>query len=378
MYIKYEEIIVKDLPQESEFDFESHGQNALNEYIEVRQRYESFAKVIHSILQEALNYKSIRVHSIEARAKEANSFFKKTIKPSESDPNKPKYQNPLREITDLAGARVITFFLRTIEVVEKIISDEFQVLEIIDKTNILQEQERFGYQSIHYIVRLRENRTSLPEYSAFTGLVGEIQVRTILQHSWAEIEHDIQYKSVATIPSSIKRRFMSLAGLLEIADREFQAIQKEDERIRIEARKSVEAGRLEDVEITPDALKVYLDKRLGSDGRMSEFSYELLARDLRHMGFTTFQQLDECARPYDGDYLSRIFYGNRQGQITRFEMELLASMGENYIQRHPWANELWFPGSCRSKLDRFIQDGITIGCYCPDNKNIQNTPVGET
>lgn len=117
-------------------------------------------------------------------------------------------------------------------------------------------------------------------------------MRTILQHAWAEIEHDIQYKSVETIPSLIRRRFMSLAGLLEIADREFQAIQNEDEQLRQEARISVVEGQLEKVEITPDALKAYLDKTLGSDGRMTDWSYQWTARMLRRMGFTNFKQID--------------------------------------------------------------------------------------
>src|SRR5262249_19774054 len=108
----------------------------------------------------------------------------------------------------------------------------------------------------------------------YRDLVAEIQVRTVLQHAWAEIQHDIQYKSVTTIPVAIRRRFMALAGLLEIADREFQAIQDDDERLRQDARKSVDAGKLENVEITPDALKAYLDKRLGPDGRITSSAYD--------------------------------------------------------------------------------------------------------
>ena len=63
-------------------------------------------------------------------------------------------------------------------------------------------------------------------------------------HAWAEIEHDIQYKSTETIPRLIRRRFMSLAGMLEIADREFQAIQDEDQSVRQNARNAVESGAL--------------------------------------------------------------------------------------------------------------------------------------
>src|SRR5262249_23133168 len=153
------------------------------------------------------------------------------------------------QITDLAGVRIITFFPRTIGQVDETLRHEFTILERIDKTDLLIREEKLGYQSLHYVVALQPNRLSLPEYSRYAGLRAEIQVRTILQHAWAEIEHDIQYKSVEVIPTPIRRRFMTLAGLLEIADREFQAIQNEDEQIRQEARRSVQAGRLEEVEI---------------------------------------------------------------------------------------------------------------------------------
>ena len=88
------------------------------------------------------------------------------------------------------------------------------VHEKSNKADTLQLEERFGYQSVHYLVALKEDRTSLSEYLQYKGLIAEIQVRTILQHAWAEIEHDIQYKSSETIPQPIRRRFMQLAGLL--------------------------------------------------------------------------------------------------------------------------------------------------------------------
>lgn len=218
-------------------------------------------------------------------------------------------------------------------------------------------------------MKLKPSRTNLPEYGRFKGLTAEIQVRTILQHAWAEIEHDIQYKSVETIPVSIRRRFMALAGLLEIADREFQAVQDEDERLRQEARRAVQQGELARVEITPDALKAYLDKKLGSDGRMTAFSYDYTARLLYKLGFTNFEQIEECMANYDDDLVSKAVRGTRQGQLTRFEFQLLASMGEIYIERHLWATEDWFVQGSREHLQKMRQAGIQIGSYDPLKRN---------
>jgi hypothetical protein len=78
--------------------------------------------------------------------------------------------------------------------------------------------------------KMNTTRSGLAEYQSYKDLKLEVQVRTILQHAWAEMEHDIQYKSPNAIPTLIKRRFIALAGLLEIADREFQTLQDENER----------------------------------------------------------------------------------------------------------------------------------------------------
>jgi len=352
------------------FDFESHRLQAIEKYQKVRPLYTEYANVIRNVLSEAFNAQLIKIHSIEARAKAIDRFGDKAATPSPDDPNKPYYPNPLSDITDLAGIRVIVFFPRTLDMVDSIIRTQFDVIEKSDKTLILLKEEKFGYGSIHYLVRLTDNRINLLEYSRFKNLVAEIQIRTILQHSWAEIEHDIQYKAVETIPITIRRRFMALAGLLEIADREFQAIQDEDEKLRTEARKSVQEGKLDQVEITPDALKTYLDKKLGADGRMTEFSYQWTAKLLHKLGFVDFKDIDECISGYDNDRLSRILWGTRQGQLTRFEYLLLTGMGENFIKFHLWKNQDWFVNSYQKNLEKFRQADIAIGSYLPTNRRL--------
>ena len=288
------------------------------------------------------------------------SFGTKASKPSELDPDQPKYPNPLSDITDLAGVRVITFFPKTAEAAGKVVRREFEVVDFIDKAALL-DDDRLGYMSAHFLVRLASQRLSLPEYSLYKDLVCELQIRTVLQHAWAEIEHDIQYKATSTIPSQIRKRFTALAGLLEIADREFQAIQDEDARIRSEARKSVEKGHFAGVEITPDALKTYLDRKYGSDARMNEFSYQLAAERVRTLGFEAIEELDKVITPYDDDKISRILWGVRQGQLTRFEDVLLAALGQRFVQQHPWSELDWFQDRCRRFLEVLQQNSITVG-----------------
>lgn len=351
------------------FDFEAHRRQAVDEYSRVRGLYADFATTLEKILRDSLREASIKVQSVESRAKSVGSFAVKAVTPSEADPNRPKYDRPLEQITDLAGVRVITFFPLTVAQVCGLIEREFVVRERIDKGEELFQQERFGYQSVHYLVQLSDTRLSLSEYQRFRGLIAEIQVRTVLQHAWAEIEHDIEYKSTAVIPRVIRRRFADLAGLLEIADREFQSIQNQDAILREEAVRDVERGSLQEVEVTPFSLKAYLDKKLGSDARVSDFSYQWTAKWLRALGFAKLSQVDDCISSYNDDSVSRAATGTRQGQISRFELMLLAGMGEAYIERHPLArsdaNEGYKTWLARS-LDKLRQAGIPIGSYVPE------------
>lgn len=353
--------------EQQEFDFDAHKDQAVREYRAVRPRYEVFANNLRNILREALIVENIQIHSIEARAKDLESFGIKASKPSDENPNLPKYTNPLSEITDLAGVRVIAFLPKTLHAIEKLLSEQFQVIERTDKGQELSDQGKFGYQSIHFLVRLAPARAILPEYSSCRDLTAEIQVRTILQHAWAELEHDIQYKSYTVIPKSIRRRFTALAGLLEIADREFQAIQDEDQQQRSTARESIATGTLDTVEITPDALMAYADKRLGPDGRMREWSYSWMAGLLKKLGFKNFDQVEKCIAGYNDDQISRIIWGTRLGQLSRLEEMLFAGMGETFIKRHYYANEEWFKHRRARHLETLREAGVAIGAYTPDD-----------
>jgi putative GTP pyrophosphokinase len=347
------------------FDLKDHAQRAAVEYLRRRGYFEDLASVVKRILDESLATRGIVVHSVQARAKTAESFARKAEVPSEVDRARPKYLEPLIEITDLSGVRVITYLPNVLAKVDGLVNEQFIVVERSDKGVALRDTDRFGYQSIHYLVRLNDARIALPEYAPYKDAITEIQVRTVLQHAWAEIEHDIQYKSSAVIPSEIRRRFMSLAGLLELADREFQSIQDADKELTENARTNVERSQLSTVEITPDALKTYLNKKLGSDARIAKYSYDWEARLLKRLGFSNLEQVDECIKPYDDDRVNRAIIPARQGQTTRFEFMLLAGMGETYVKRHLWAHLDWNRDIERQRLDLLMKAEIPIGTYDP-------------
>lgn len=162
------------------------------------------------------------ISSISSRIKSQNSL-KNKIDNKQKKMNESLYKyNSLNDITDVCGLRICTIYSDDVDKISNIIEDEFFIdrENSIDKRSTL-EPDKFGYLSVHYIVSLSKDRAKLTEYERFKGFKFEIQIRSILQNTWAEIEHDLGYKSEKGIPQSIKRDFSRLAGLLEIADKEF-------------------------------------------------------------------------------------------------------------------------------------------------------------
>ncbi len=100
------------------------------------------------------------------------------------------------------------------------------------------------------MVSFSGDRLKLTEYSSYSNIKFEIQIRSILQHSWAEIEHDLGYKGEFEIPDIAKRTFYRLSALLEIADVEFVRLKE----IILRYEKEVTA------EIVKDKTEVPIDK----------------------------------------------------------------------------------------------------------------------
>jgi putative GTP pyrophosphokinase len=197
------------------------AESITNEFVKHKALYQHFAECANQLLNALLKKRGIVVHSISYRLKDSKSLYEKAKRPG-------KNYNSISDITDLVGLRVITYLPEDVDKVADVVNSEFTIDEVnsIDK-RLTNDPHRFGYGSDHRICSLNHHRVELNEYSAYSGLKCEIQIRTILQHAWAEIEHDLGYKSDVGIPVSFKRRFSRLAALLESADEEFMRLKKD-------------------------------------------------------------------------------------------------------------------------------------------------------
>jgi len=171
---------------------------------------------IEGLIKDLLDHSSISIHKIEGRIKCYESLSRKIDK-------KDKYES-LSDITDIIGLRIITFLESDVDKIQSIIRSEFKIDDVnsIDKRKL--EINQFGYRSLHIVSELDDSRCELSEYKKYKSLKFEIQIRSVLQHAWAEIEHDLGYKSKASIPESYRRNFNRLAALLETADIEFDRL----------------------------------------------------------------------------------------------------------------------------------------------------------
>lgn len=174
----------------------------------------------------------------------------------------------------------------------------------IDKRKVL-DPDRFGYLSLHYICKLRPERLKLVEYRRFDGLLVEIQVRSILQHAWAEIEHDLGYKTPAAIPQPIRRRFSRLAGLLEVADTEFIHIRNELEAYSAQVKKEIaQPGQQTSLLVDKVSLKAFveadsdwlaLEEALASTVKLKVVSPpavpDAIVEKLRNVGLNTIEEI---------------------------------------------------------------------------------------
>lgn len=261
---------------------------ALEWYRLNRNKYDSLCIEVQKILETKLKDENIIYNSITCRTKEIESFARKC--------KKDKYKVPERDIMDISGIRVIAYTNSDIEKICDIITDTFE----IDYDNSINKQEdidvdRFGYISVHYVARLKPNYKNLVAKENLEGLCFEIQVRTILQHAWAEIEHDRNYKFNGVLPKNIKRRLYMIAGVLELVDKEFEDLTQDIETYAKEVSDKTQKGIL-NIEINSTSLYEYwmakFDKNDFDFNNFKEKS-EVIIKELNDFGITKLRELDK-------------------------------------------------------------------------------------
>lgn len=171
----------------------------------------------------------------KSRIKSFDSYYKKVLR---QKPNEKLDGTKIVTLTDMIGIRVICAFLEDLASVEEQICSIFKVKEI-ERKGADQTFKEFGYESVHILVEIP--KTCLPEENMMKmfplpeDLVCEIQIRTILQDAWAEVEHELVYKSEFNpFDKPLRRKLASINASLTLADIVFQEIRDYQNRLQEE------------------------------------------------------------------------------------------------------------------------------------------------
>jgi len=225
-------------------ELDPHGEELLQQYRNLRPTLVSLADRAYEQLYQALKEQGIYVTAIEHRVKTEKSLAQKL------ELKGAKYKS-IYDITDLVGLRVITFYTDDVDKVAVVAKDLFDIdwKESVDKRK-LHELDAFGYNSLHYICRLKTSQNPTLRF--------ELQMRTALQHVWSTIEHDTGYKGDVKIPREYKRQFSRLAGMMELLDDEFSRLRLALTDYRRQTLALVKSGHLDEVPLSRESFRNYL------------------------------------------------------------------------------------------------------------------------
>lgn len=182
-----------------ETDFENTGldwedlMDIYTDYCSLKGELDPILNMVADVLR-----KHPKVHSIKQRLKNPEHLIEKIIRKKIKDPNRViTLQNYKNEVTDLLGIRVIHLFKEDWESIHQHIMDRWELSEpatanirsgddekVFRRNQCEIKQHPYGYRSVHYLIKVR------PYREEFTV---ELQVRTIFEEGWSEIDHQIRY-----------------------------------------------------------------------------------------------------------------------------------------------------------------------------------------
>ncbi|NPC97226.1 DUF429 domain-containing protein [Nocardioides sp. zg-DK7169] len=287
------------------------------------------------LVTRVLDEAGINYLTVTGRTKSVASFAEKATRTRDGEL---LYPDPLRDITDQVGVRVVTYVHSDVAAVADLLASQVTVLDDRDMGSETAAEGRFGYASRHLLVELDPARLEEQDLAPLHVRVAQIQIRTVLQHAWAEFEHDIRYKG--TIPEEhardFDRRFTLAAGLLELADQEFSTI-------RDRLRGSSQDPTPDRVGHEPDEpggsgidareLAAFLAGQYHDAGWSRSDHYAWISGLLRELDITSLDELGEVIRPaLAWDLNGRMEYRYPPGAVRRLDDALLAVYGERYVR----------------------------------------------
>jgi putative GTP pyrophosphokinase len=163
-----------------------------------------------------------RIDRISVRAKSVERFIAKAEKQTEG---RPKYSDPLNQIQDQLGARIVSFYKSDVDKLTEEIKKYFRYIE---SRQIVPDSEReFGYEGRHFILFIPRDVFDDTVKEDESVSFFELQIKTLFQHAWSEAEHDLGYKPTGELTSDQKRRLAFTAAQAWGADQMFDELYRQ-------------------------------------------------------------------------------------------------------------------------------------------------------
>lgn len=254
---------------------------------EAISRHERLTEIVTSLVQSLLKQENIEFLTVTGRTKTKQSALDKIQRKG--------YKAPRTQLTDLSGIRVILYFESQLARASEVINNAFNVdlSKSLNRESIL-SVDQTGYRSYHFVCDLGETRGTLPEFRDLANLKFEFQIRTVLQHAWAELAHDRNYKLSAKLPRELERSLYLYAGLLELADKGFDSLSREIDKYITEVNQKTNIGDL-DVEINSFSLESFVNQWVDKSGfsleKISTNYLEELVNELVTYGIQNLKEL---------------------------------------------------------------------------------------
>ncbi|WP_165788179.1 GTP pyrophosphokinase [Arthrobacter glacialis] len=284
------------------------------------------AQAIRNTIVGRLHDDGLNHHDVQARVKTAKSAAEK-ISRRDAD-GQLKYPGGSEALDDLIGVRVILFVESDIDAVAIALTSQFICHDDEDKTAMMRKNGGIGYAGRHLTLEVPADNppTACAEYP---GQRFEVQIRTVLQHAWAEFEHDIRFKGSSRDNAEISRAFTMASTLIELADQQFVNISDILKRLQSET-SATQAE--EQHPLDAASLQVVLDRVFPDYPRSKAGHYGWLVKVMAASGVNTVSEAEAWFASADRDKVSRMMgYRFAPGQVRVADDFLLQALGEKYV-----------------------------------------------
>ena len=287
----------------------------------------------HQAVKEALRNAVLGPFDAEALRNELGiEFVQCRVKGFERAVRKLDEDTLPSDIHDLTGMRIVTMFDEQVDEVAEQLRGRFRSIESVDKRRPV-EITAFTYRSLHLRCQLQTDEAAMLGVARCAGLRFEVQVRSLLQHTWAAVDHDFQYRDRDSTPTTLQWPIARLSGLLEIGDLLLNQLRNEvrDHRRRV----AEDIGASGEVPIDTDSVSSALDtipdatrrdeliaKLRGHDlASASEASPSRIATSLKAAGFRTIREAVQFLATHDHEFTRFLTIYNQRARVRRHVFE---------------------------------------------------------